>query len=570
MNMKKQSIFTETILIVDDKPETLSVLSKILLDQGFNVRAALNVDIAMKSATKYIPNLILMDVNMPGTDGFEACRQIKKIKTLESVPVIFLTGKTDTTAKITGFKAGGVDYITKPFVNEEVIARIKTHLSIKQERERFYALAEATTEGIIIHDNDVIVDVNSAFETIMKYKRSNIINEHLQTIFSSKTLQTLSKSQKNQYNVCEIQDKRSDGSSIMAELRVKFIQYQGVELNIIALRDITETQHLKRENASFITSISRAKHLGNMVGKSKIIQKVYERILHFAASDETVMIYGETGTGKELAAKNIHQMSQRSEKPFVIANCAAIPDKLFESIFFGYIKGSFTNAFSDNMGLFEQANGGILLLDEIGELKKNSQAKLLRVIETGEYIPIGGNIKHANVRIISTTNIDLKQMVNKGKMREDFFHRLNVLCLTLPPLRERIEDIPLLVNHFIEMNQSLNVNNKVINDQVIVKLQEYQWPGNVRELFNELRRYYSTGELDNVDYVSSPLDSLNLNFFKGLTESLSLSNAVSEFEKYYINHILALHNGKKNKTAKTLEIDPRTLYNKLNRFKQNS
>ncbi|MBF0449724.1 MAG: sigma-54-dependent Fis family transcriptional regulator [Candidatus Magnetomorum sp.] len=566
--MKKQSNLTENILIVDDKPETLSILSEILIEQGYNVRTALNVDIALKSATKFVPDLILMDVNMPGTDGFEACRIIKKMKKLQHVPVIFLTGKTDVIAKITGFEAGGVDYITKPFANEEVFMRIKTHLNIKQERERFYALAEATTEGILIHDNGIIVDVNSAFETIMQYKRKKIIDKNLNTIFSSKTMRAISQCQKKQSRFYEINDKRSDGSTLMAEIRIKSILYQGRKLNMIALRDITETKHLKRENASLMTSISSTNRLGNMVGKSKVMKNVYEKILHMAATDETVIIYGETGTGKELAAKNIQQLSQRSKKPFVIVNCAAIPDTLFESAFFGHTKGSFTNAISNSMGFFEQANGGILFLDEIGELNKNMQAKLLRIIENGEYIPIGGKKRRANVRIISATNKNLSQMVTQGKMREDFFHRLNVLNLKMPPLRERKEDVPLLVHHFVETNQSLNINNRIISDTIIVQLKEYQWPGNVRELFNELRRYYTTGELENAAYVSSPIDSFNSmltnDFF---SRNVPLNDAVSQFESYYIDKILALHNGKKNETATVLGIDPRTLYNKLNKTK---
>jgi PAS domain S-box-containing protein len=566
--MKKRSHFTENILIVDDTPETLSILSEMLIEQGYHVRTALNVDIALKSATKFIPDLILMDVNMPGTDGFEACRIIKNMKKLKNVPVIFLTGKTDIIAKITGFEAGGVDYITKPFANEEVFARVKTHLGIKQERERFYALAEATTEGILIHDQGIIVDVNSAFEKITQYKRKKIVDKKLNTIFSPKTLRGISQFQKKRSSFFEINEKRPDGSSLIAEIRIKYILYQGKKLNMIALRDITENKRLKRENASLMTSISSTHRLGNMVGNTKVMQKIYEKILHLAAIDETVIIYGETGTGKELAAKNIQLFSQRSRKPFVIVNCAAVPEPLFESIFFGHKKGAFTSAVANSMGFFEQAKGGVLFLDEIGELNKNVQAKLLRIIETGEYIPIGGQKKRANVRIISATNKDLKKMVEQGLMREDFYHRLHVLSLKMPPLRERKEDIPLLVNHFVDTNQSLNINNRIIDERIVVQLKEYHWPGNIRELFNELRRYFATGELENAAYVSSHSDPFRSNFLDDLSNNLSLNDAVSCFENYYINKILTLHDGKKNKTATTLGIDPRTLYNKLNKTTQ--
>jgi PAS domain S-box-containing protein len=565
--MKKRSHITENILIVDDTPETLSILSEMLIEQGYHVRTALNVDIALKSATKFIPDLILMDVNMPGTDGFEACRIIKNMKKLKNVPVIFLTGKTDIIAKITAFEAGGVDYITKPFANEEVFARVKTHLGIKQERERFIALAEATTEGILIHDQGIIVDVNSAFEKITQYKRKKIVDKKLSTIFSPNTLCGISQFQKKRSGFFEINEKRPDGSSLIAEIRIKYILYQGKKLNMIALRDITENKRLKRENASLMTSISINHRLGNMVGNTKVMQKIYEKILHLAAIDETVIIYGETGTGKELAAKNIQLFSQRSRKPFVIVNCAAVPEPLFESIFFGHKKGAFTSAVANSMGFFEQAKGGVLFLDEIGELNKNVQAKLLRVIETGKYIPIGGQKKRANVRIISATNKDLKKMVEQGLMREDFYHRLHVLSLNMPPLRERKEDIPLLVNHFVDTNQSLNIHNRIIDERIVVQLKEYQWPGNIRELFNELRQYFATGELENAAYVSSHIDSFRSIFLDDLSNNLSLNDAVSCFENYYINKVLTLHDGKKNKTATALGIDPRTLYNKLNQTK---
>jgi len=563
--MKKISHHTENILIVDDKPESLSILSEILIENGYHVRTALNVDIALKSATKFVPDLILMDVNMPGTNGFEACKVMKNMPLLKNVPVIFLTGITDITAKISGFEVGGVDYITKPFANEEVLVRVKTHLEIKQARERFYALAEATTEGILIHDNGIIVDVNSAFEKIMQYKRNKIIDKKIDTIFSSKTIRTLLQQKKKRSRFFEITDKRSDGSILMAEVRIKLIRYHGQKLKIIALRDITENKRLKNENASLITSISNTHRMGNMVGKSKSMKIVYEKILNLAATDETVIIYGETGTGKELAAKNIQLLSKRAKKPFIIVNCAAIPESLCESTFFGHHKGSFTSAASNSMGLFEQANGGVLFLDEIGEFNENMQAKLLRIIETGEYIPIGGKKRRANVRIISATNKDLNNMLKQGKMREDFFHRLNVLSLTMPPLRKRKEDIPLLINYFVETNQSLNINNRIISDRIIVQLMDYQWPGNVRELFDELRRYYSTGELENAAYVSSNMDSICSTFVDSLSLELSLNDAVLQFENYYINKILKLYNGKKNQTAAALGIDPRTLYNKLNK-----
>jgi len=470
--MKKKIFnFKESILIVDDKPETLFVLSEILIEQGYHARTALNFDIALKSAIKHPPDLILMDVSMPGTNGFEACKKIKRWKILKHIPVIFLTGKTDIIDKITGFNAGGVDYITKPFANIELIARIKTHLSIKQERERFYALAEATTEGILVHDNNTIVDINSAFKKIMNCKRKQVISKKLNTIFSPETLQSLSTLSTKNSSFCEIQEKLPGDILVFAEARLKKIQYQGRQLQMIALRDITDTTRLKRENETFMTSISSTHRLGNMVGKSKAMHEVYKKMFQLAAIDESVIIYGETGTGKKLAAKNIQLMSPRYKKPFVVVHCAAITENLFKSTFLGQ-KKSKPHAKEYRMGLLEKADGGVLFFDEIGELNINIQAKLLRIIETGEFTSLSGKKEHANFRIISSTKKDLEQMVEQGKMREDFFNRLNVLSLKMPPLRKRKEDIPLLVEYFFNNNKSLRIKNKTIINSIMVKLKK--------------------------------------------------------------------------------------------------
>ncbi|KPA11279.1 Signal transduction response regulator, receiver region domain protein [Candidatus Magnetomorum sp. HK-1] len=246
--MKKQFISKENILIVDDNPETLSVLTEILGEHGFNVRTAIDFDIAINSALKFVPDLILMDVSLPGIDGFEACQIIKKTNDLMDVPVIFLTGKTDIIAKIKGFNSGGVDYITKPYANEEIIARIKTHIGIKQERERFYALTKATSEGIIIHNNGLIVDINPAFEKMMKCCRKKIIHKHLKDIFSPQSIKTITK-RKNMKKACdEIEEIRYDDVQIIAEIRTESIRYQGKSLNMIAFRDISDNIRLKREN----------------------------------------------------------------------------------------------------------------------------------------------------------------------------------------------------------------------------------------------------------------------------------------------------------------------------------
>ena len=462
----------ETVLIIEDQPETLDVLTEILSKHGYIVRTALDFDIALQSALHLQPDIILIDIGLPGIDGFKACQMIKSDQKLKHIPIIFLTAKTSLRYKINAFKSGAVDYITKPFVSEEVVARIKTHLSLQQERDRFYTMAEATTEGIIIHEQGLIIEVNSAIEIIFKTNRQQTIQKHLSQVFSPKTVKNfLNKKQLS----CEIQEKSSEGIQLILDCRMRSIRYMGRDLDMIAVRDLTEKRCLEKENITLKTTVIASHRLADMVGKSVAIQKVFKKIIQLASIDETIFISGETGTGKELAAKCIHQLSDRANKPFIAVNCATIPETLFESIFFGYAKGAFTHAAKNKEGLFKKAQGGFLFLDEVTQLKPDMQAKLLRVIENGEYRPLGGKNYRADVRIISATNKSFKQMMSCSTIRDDFFHRLAVMTLEIPPLRKRKEDIPLLVEEFISRNREKNMNFIPITNSIINKLMLYHY-----------------------------------------------------------------------------------------------
>ncbi|PIR16675.1 MAG: DNA-binding response regulator [Deltaproteobacteria bacterium CG11_big_fil_rev_8_21_14_0_20_49_13] len=227
-----------------------------------------------------------------------------------------------------------------------------------------------------------------------------------------------------------------------------------------------------------------------IIGKSRRIQEVFEMIDSVAPTTSTILILGESGTGKELVAQAIHKRSRRHDKPFVVINCAAMPETLLESELFGHKKGSFTGAISDKKGLFEEANGGTIFLDEIGEVTPPIQVKLLRVLQEGEIKTVGDAIsKHVDVRIIAATNKDLTRLVSENKFREDLYYRLNVIAVSLPPLRDRVEDIPLLVYHFIK-KYSKKVGKNVAGCSVdtLMALQNYKWVGNVRELENVIER----------------------------------------------------------------------------------
>jgi len=433
-------------------------------------------------------------------------------------------------------------------------------LRIQQEQKRFYDLANAAIEGIVIHDqNKKIVELNSAIEKLMQCNRKELIHKDLSELFSENSLKIIfQRKSKKKKSVYEIQEKILYGKGLVLEIRTQSIYYLGEKLEMISVQDITNTRQLEKQNLSLRATIASSHRMGDMVGKSQPMKHVFDQIIKFSAIDETVLIYGETG--KELAAKNIHQLSEKSNKPFIIVNCAAVPDTLFESTFFGYTKGSFTNALSNNIGLFEKASGGVLFLDEIADLSTHMQAKLLRVLENGEYTPLGGKTKYADIRIISASNKKFNQMLADGSMREDFYHRLNVINLDIPPLRKRKEDIPLLIQEFSLKNQSKKMSIKPIPGAVLEQMMAYNWPGNVRELFNELRRYYFTGKMLSAAYSVNPSETLTLPFFK---DRLSLKDAVYEFETHYINYILNHHEGDKNAAAKELGVHLRTIYNKL-------
>ena len=335
------------------------------------------------------------------------------------------------------------------------------------------------------------------------------------------------------------------------------------KLNEDALR-ISEA-HLREENIRLRASFKGANKFGNIIGKSKKMHEVYNMILKAAVSNANAIIYGESGTGKELVAQTIHDLSSRGGKNFVTVNCGAIPENLVESEFFGYKKGAFTGADSDKPGYLDIADGGTLFMDEVGELDLSMQVKLLRAIEGGGYTPIGSReIKRPNIRIIAATNRDLKESVEKGQIREDFFYRIHVIPIHMPPLRKRKEDIPLLVYHFLQ-EYSDDKDIPVISKTIIESMQRYGWPGNVRELQNAVHRYITLNEIDFFTPSHKPEDP------KIMVEKIkiqnqqnpNLRNVLQSFEKEYIENLLQDHQWHKSKVASILGIDRRTLFRKI-------
>jgi len=319
--------------------------------------------------------------------------------------------------------------------------------------------------------------------------------------------------------------------------------------------------------------MSQTYQFHNIIGKSKKILEIFEIIEKVAKTDSTVIITGETGTGKELIARGIHKCSLRKDKPFVPINCAAIPEQLLESEFFGYEKGAFTGAMRSRMGRIEFANQGTLFLDEISSMSLELQAKLLRVIQEQEFERIGGlrTIK-VDFRLISATNQDLKQSINKGTFREDLFYRLNVIPINVPPLRERKSDIPILANHFLkELKEQNKTSVKGFSDKAMERLMQYHWPGNVRELKNLIERL-SVLKQQGIIEVDDILSSMGISVFpqkKPLVDinvkGISFHSQVAEFEKRLLLEALEQANWVKEKAAKILKLKRTTLIEKMKR-----
>jgi formate hydrogenlyase transcriptional activator len=451
-----------TVLIVDDEPLNVDLLEQELAAAGYRTLSAASGEEGVSKASKALPDLVLLDAMMADLDGYAVCERLKAGEATRAIPVIFLTALTDTFEKVRAFAAGAVDYVTKPFETEELLARVGTHIALRREIEA--------------------------------HRRS-----------------------------------RSTIQYLMEEIRSD--------------RDA-------------------------MVGESPALRRVLEQIAQVAPTDSTVLIQGETGTGKELVARAIHERSPRRERALVKVNCAALPRDLVESELFGHEKGSFTGATQQRRGRFELADGGTLFLDEAGELPLESQAKLLRVLQEREFERVGGTRSlRADVRLIAATNRDLHARVAAGSFRADLYYRLNVFPIVVPPLRERRDDIPGLVRHFAaRAARRLGRALEGISPAFVERASAYDWPGNVRELENLVERAIimsNGGVLDAVELFSPASRSE-----KGPPRA-PLDATLEAMERAHILHVLErtgwVIEGERG-AARILGLNPSTLRGRLRKL----
>ena len=451
----------ETILIVDDEKNYLTILSAILEDEGFEVLTALGGQEALEIHKTSDLDLILTDMKMPTMDGIKLLENLKSVD--PDLPVIMMTAHGTVDKAVEAMQKGAYTYVLKPFDNERLIIYVTKAISMYQ---------------------------------VVKENRR--------------------------------------------------------------LRDAVESQY----------------RFGNIIGKSKKMQDIFDTIQKVAPSGATVLIEGESGTGKELVARSIHFNSPRREKPFVAVNCSALAESLLESELFGHEKGAFTGAVATKKGRFELADGGTLFLDEIGELSQNLQVKMLRVLQEKAFERVGGvRSISVDIRIIAATNKDLLQEMKAGRVREDLFYRLNVVHLSLPPLKARKEDIRLLVNHFIKKYASERKSAVPVAgvDQEVDRLfYDYSWPGNIRELENVIERVMilSPGEIIRVSELPKGFKDnvYNTLHLEGIPADAKLYDTLAEIEKTMILRALKISNNVQSHAAALLGIGKSGLNQKIKKY----
>ena len=504
-------ILNADILIVDDQEANVLLLEQMLSGAGYvSITSTMDPGKVCELYLKNRYDLILLDLQMPGMDGFQVMEGLKAIGTDSYVPVIVITAQSDH--KLLALEAGAKDFISKPFDLIEVKTRIHNILEVRMLNKK-------------------IGNYNKELEHTVQERTGELTRANAQL-------------------TQEIDDRRRAEESL-----------QGAYAEIARLKD-----RLQAENIYLQQEVAQQFNFGEIIGQSTALSHVFSRVEQVAPMNATVLLTGETGTGKGVLARAIHSRSARKDRPLVTVNCAALPANLIESELFGREKGAFTGSDARQIGRFELADGGTIFLDEIGEMPLELQSKLLRVIQDGEFERLGSprTIK-TDVRIIAASNRNLEDGIKSGRFREDLFYRLNVFPITMPPLRQRKEDISLLVNHFVaKFNKKIGKKIETVSKDTLNSLQDYHWPGNVRELESVIERAVITSQ-------GTALQVLDR--FDTLKKSEELAGqeikALAELEHDHILQVLQKTGWRidgKNGAAVLLGLNPSTLRARMQKY----
>lgn len=555
------------ILVVDDEESLCFTFERFLKNEGYDVSCARNFMDAKDEISKKDFDLVIADQILEDKSGSEILHHIKNLGL--NVPVVMITGNPDLDIAASALKFGAYDYLSKP-VKKDILLNVARealnhkfisdlNLSIEKEREIYRHNLEAVfrtvKDGIITVDESLnITEANDSVNLICGFGIQKIKGKSIYDAFSSCSGQCADIIGRAVNGKTEILEKKI--TCTRKDRPEQVVLVSGVPLKnnkggLLVVRDITKVSRLEKE--------LRKKNSNLMVGKSQSLKNVFELIETLKDLDTAVLVTGETGTGKELAAKALHFEGSRSSHPFVAINCSAISMNLLESELFGHVKGAFTGALMDKKGKFLLADKGTLFLDEIGDIPEEIQLKLLRFLQEKEFEPVGGNetIK-VDVRIVAATNKNLLARINRNKFRKDLYYRLNVVNIEMPPLRKRIDDIPLLFEHFKNIfNKKMDKNIKTLSFEVFELFSRYQWPGNIRELEHCLEHAFVMCRGDEIfpDHLPSEIRS----FAKEDLEECS-------DERQLIINALEKSGYNKARAARLLDISRQTLYRKLNEY----
>ncbi len=597
--MKEDNFSRSKIQIIDDEPIMLKNMAVYLEDSGFSIIQSSDGITGLEAFEIHKPDLVLLDLRMPGMDGLEVLSRLKKKS--PRTPVIVVTGEGGMGDAVSALRLGAYDFITKPILDMALLehstreALEKSRLVLENEKYSKYLEHEIEKRTFELKENqkrlsEIIDRFHGFIYLVTKEYKFEFMNRKMIAYYGENAkseycyevifgidepcswcpMKEVLEKQNIQYEIFNShQQKWYD----MTSFRIFNTDSGGYSFQFIAT-DITKQKEkeekiidneirLTKENIRLKSTLRKSSGLGIIVGKSKAMQKVYEDILKAAESDANVIIYGDSGTGKELAAKTIHMLSSRGENNFVTVNCGAIPQNLIESEFFGYKKGAFTGADMDKQGYLAAGDKGTLFMDEIGELGKSIQVKLLRAMEGGQYTPIGSSeAKKADIRIIAATNRDLEKELAKGNFRKDFFYRIHIIPIYMPALKERKNDLPLLIHHFIQMFSDGKAI-RMIPDHIVKKMVAYDWPGNVRELQNAVQQYLTLQKMEFIEVGQDELtDDLSPNS-NDLSSKGTLNKRMQHVEKEIIRLCLEKNKWHKTHAARDLGIDRRSLFRKI-------
>lgn len=570
------------LLVIDDESYFCEILKTFFSRHGYEVFLAGDGEEGLILFRDVRPDIILVDLNMPKVNGFQVLESVSGES--PDTPVIVISGEGEMADVIQALRMGAWNYQTKPVTSlvfvQHAVEQALEKAQLRKENKAYQRGLEQRLSAVIQNFNgfvftcDISCNITYMNPALIAYLGYDATGEKChKAIFGTETDEKWCRTQEGEYEIRSNKDGRwyhviqspilgHDGN--LQECQVILYDITESKKELLDLRE--QEEYLRNENIRLKASLSDRYKFGSIIGKSRPMQEVYENIINASATDAGVIIYGESGTGKELVAREIHNHSTRKNKKLIYVNCGAIPENLIESEFFGYKKGAFTGATKDKHGFLDMAEGGTLFLDEIGEIPLNMQVKLLRAIEGRGYTPVGSTeVKKTDIRIIAATNRDLKDLVRKGLMRQDFFYRIQIIPVYLPPLRERKEDIPLLLDHFLDQYDEKEI--PTVTAKIKEALQRYDWPGNVRELQNTIHRFIT---LKKLDFIA--MDSIDSIYGEEMPDvdfddSFSLTQSMEAYEKRLLEKALESHNWHKTRAADTLKIDRKTLFNKMKKYK---